>query len=151
MNGQVNENLEAILGKLHLAEELCNSEVDKLYRGEESLTLVCSELECAVTPVAQKVAQYVSSSSTINSQILCNLPVQLLFEKCGCEGEECSYTPGQFIEPIGVFDVTQLFSTLYDSVHSLYELFSSISKVPLMGATSLCSNTPEEDTSPIRP
>jgi len=61
LNNQINENLEALLGKLRLAEKLCIDEVDKLYRGEESLTEVCSELECAATPAAQKVALYVSS------------------------------------------------------------------------------------------
>ena len=50
LNNQINENLEDLLGNLHLAEKLCTDEVDKLYRGEESLTEVCSELECAATP-----------------------------------------------------------------------------------------------------
>jgi len=60
-NNQVNENLELLLGQLHLAEELCDDEVDKLYNGKESLTEVCHTLECTITPVAQKVAQYVST------------------------------------------------------------------------------------------
>ena len=61
LNNQVNENLEALLGNLHLVEELCIDAVDKLYWGEESLTEICSELDCVATPAAQKVAQYVSS------------------------------------------------------------------------------------------
>ena len=56
----MNENLELLLGQLHLAEELCDDEVDKLYNGKESLTEVCHALECTITPVAQKGAQYVN-------------------------------------------------------------------------------------------
>ena len=60
-NNQINKNLELLLGQLHLAKELCDDEVDKLYNGKESLTEVCHTLECTITPAAQKVAQYVST------------------------------------------------------------------------------------------
>jgi len=59
-NNQINENLELLLGQLHLAEELWDDEVDKLYNGKESLTEVCRTLECTINPAAQKVARYVS-------------------------------------------------------------------------------------------
>ena len=67
-----------------------------------------------------------------------------MYEKCGCESEGCSYTPRQYTEPVGVFDITQLFSMLYDSVHSLHSIFCSISKVaPLQdrSPTPMCSNS----------
>jgi len=80
-----------------------------------------------------------------------------MYEKCGCESEGCSYTPGQYTEPVGVFDVTQLFRTLYDSVHSLHSIFCSISKVaPLQdgSSTQTCSNSvspTEEDEDTFTP
>ena len=67
-----------------------------------------------------------------------------MYEKCGCKSEGCSYTPLQYTELVGVCDITQLFSTLYDSVHSLHSIFCSISKVaPLQdgSSTPMCSSS----------
>ena len=72
----------------------------------------------------------------------------MLFEKCGCEGEECSYTPGQFTEIVAVSDVTELFSRIYDTVNSLRKIFCCISTVaPLDGTSTMCNN-PSDDGEP---
>ena len=119
-NNQVSENLELLLGQLHLAEEPCDDEVDKLYNRKESLTEVCRALECMITPAAQK--------------------------KCGCEGEECPYTPGWFTEIVAVS--VQLFSRIFDTVNSLRKIFCCISTVaPLDGTSAICNN-PSDDSEP---
>jgi len=65
----------------------------------------------------------------------------LLFERCGCEGKECFYTPRWITEIVAVSDVTQLFSRIFCCISTV---------APLDGKSTMCNNPsddePEEDS-----
>lgn len=60
INDQVNAKLEIILGRLQKVNELCDTEEEKLFNGEESLTVVCNLLKCRMKYVIKNLTQYVS-------------------------------------------------------------------------------------------
>ena len=60
INDQINAKLEFLLGRLWKINELCETEEEKLFNGEESLTKVCNVLKCRTNLVIKNVTQYVS-------------------------------------------------------------------------------------------
>jgi len=61
INDRINGELEKLIGRLKVLDEVCEDEENKLFTGEESLTDICSVLKCSIKPIPHKVAQYVSS------------------------------------------------------------------------------------------
>jgi len=70
INDRINGELEKLIGRLKVLDEVCEDEEDKLFSGEGSLTFECNMLKCSIEPIPHKVAQYVSSMLKNLIQIL---------------------------------------------------------------------------------
>ena len=123
INDRINGELEKLIGRLKILDELCEVEEDKLFYGEQSLTDECNVLKCSIKLIAHKVAQYVSSVS-ININFYPNF-LQLLDEKCGCN-EGCYYVPGKYVEYDGAKDLTHLSNVLHNAVNFLQIILSDV-------------------------
>ena len=123
INDKINGELERLIGRMKILDELCEVEEDQLFYGEQSLTNECNVLKCSIKPIAHKVAQYVSSVYIIIN-FYPNF-LQLLDERCGC-GEGCYYVPGKYIEYDGAKDLTHLSNVLHNAVNFLQIILSDV-------------------------